>query len=311
MDINGLKELQARIIEKSKKCNLIGGAIVVSIAIITLIINIINKAYFGFAFFIFFELVFGFVIVLIVKSVIIGKDTRTFKKEFKNIFVLNALKSTFEDLVYEPEKGITEDEIRQIGMLNTADRFRSNDYISGTYKGIKFEQSDIHIEEEHKDTDSEGRTTTTWVTIFMGRWMNFDFNKKFKANIQVVSSRFPARSLPWGKKFSKTKMEDIEFNNMFKVYSEMEHDVFYILTPHFMERMKKLYNELNGSIMFCFVDNRLHVAINNTKDSFEWNPLKPINEEEIKNSIIKDIKLITDFVNELNLDNDLFKGGEV
>ena len=45
----------------------------------------------------------------------------------------------------------------------------------------------------------------------------------------------------------------------------------------------------------------------NREDSFEYNVFEPIDEKEINNNITKDIKLITDFVNELNLDNDLFK----
>ena len=40
---------------------------------------------------------------------------------------------------------------------------------------------------------------------------------------------------------------------------------------------------------------------------FEYDVLKPIDEKQINNNIVRDIKLITDFVNELNLDNDLFK----
>ena len=77
--------------------------------------------------------------------------------------------------------------------------------------------------------------------------MIFDFNKNFKSNFQVISNDFIKRSLPRIKNNKKVKLEDIEFNKMFKIYSEIEQD------------------------------------------------------------IIKDIKLITDFVNELNLDNDLFK----
>ena len=42
--------------------------------------------------------------------------------------------------------------------------------------------------------------------------------------------------------------------------------------------------------MLGFLDNRLHVAIDNGQDSFEWNVLKPINEEELKKNILKDIK---------------------
>lgn len=118
---------------------------------------------------------------------------------------------------------------------------------------------------------------------------------------------FIKRSLLRIKNNKKVKLEDIEFNKMFKIYSEIEHDAFYILTPHFMEKIKKLYKELDAPIKLTFMENKLHVAVNNGEDSFEYNVLNPINEEEIEQDIIKDIKLITDFVNELNLDNDLFK----
>ena len=192
-------------------------------------------------------------------------------------------------------------------MLDTGDRFNSNDYISGIYKNIKFEQSDIHMERKHEEKDEDGNKKTVWETIFRGRLMAFDFNKKFKANIRVSSRHFGANSLPWNKKFFNVKMEDIEFNKHFTVYAESEHDAFYILTPQFMEKLQDITKKLNCNIMFCFVDNRLHIAIDNNEDSFEYNVFKPINEQEIEESIVKDIKLITRFVDELNLDNDLFR----
>lgn len=50
-------------------------------------------------------------------------------------------------------------------------------------QNISVEQADVHIEEEYEPTDNNGNTTTTWVTIFRGKWMIFDFNKNFKSNI--------------------------------------------------------------------------------------------------------------------------------
>lgn len=163
------------------------------------------------------------------------------------------------------------------------------------------------IKEKYEEEDKDENKIITWETIFEGRYMIFDFNKNFKSNVQVISNDFIKRSLPRIKNNKKVKLEDIEFNKMFKIYSEIEQDAFYILTPHFMEKIKKLYKELDAPIKLTFMENKLHVAVNNGEDSFEYNVLNPINEEEIEQDIIKDIKLITDFVNELNLDNDLFK----
>ena len=190
------------------------------------------------------------------------------------------------------------------------DRYSSNDYISGKYKNINVIQADVHIEEEHETTDSDGNTTTTWVTIFMGRWMIFDFNKIFKANIQVCQKGFGNSKLSnWGSKtkYKKVMMEDQVFNNIFRTYAQDEHDAFYILTPSLMEKIKKLVNNISGKLLFCFVDNKLHIGIQNNKDSFEHGIFTKINEEKVTNDISQDIKMITNFVDELSLDNDLFR----
>ena len=186
------------------------------------------------------------------------------------------------------------------------DRYTSNDFISAKYKNINVVQADIHIEEEHETTDSDGTTTRTWVTIFKGRWMIFDFNKLFKANIQVSQKGFGNSKLSnWGSetKYKKVMMEDQAFNNTFRTYAQSEHDAFYILTPSLMEKIKKLTSNISGKLLFCFIDNKLHIGIQNNKDSFEHGIFTKINEE----NVTKEIKLITNFVDELSLDNDLFR----
>lgn len=253
-----------------------------------------------------------FVIIagVITTTIINIKPTRKFTLAFKEAFVLKSLKSVFNDLIYEPEKGLDESIIRNTGMMYMGDRYSSNDYISGKYKNINVVQADVHIEEEHETTDSDGNTTTTWVTIFRGRWMIFAFNKLFKANIQVCQKGFGNSKLSnWGSKikYKKVMMEDQSFNNSFRTYAQDEHDAFYILTPSLMEKIKKLTNNISGKLLFCFIENKLHIGIQNNKDSFEHGIFTRINEEKVTNEISQDIKLITNFVDEFSLDNDLFR----
>lgn len=308
MSVEELKQLQSEIIRKNKKCNIMG--LIVFLVLMTLTIvyfkiknipleMLLATAPFALLIYLFF--------IMYIKSKVNGKDIETFHKEFKNVFVLKSLQNIFEDVNYIPEKGFSEEFVDKIGMIDTGDSYSSNDYIFGKYKNITFEQSDIHIAERHEEEDKDGKKETEWVTTFMGRLMIFDFNKNFKANIQVTNWLFSANTLPWNKKFSKVRMEDNEFNNLFAVFAESEHEAFYILTPHFMKKIKELTSKLKCGIMLGFVDNKLHIAVDNYKDSFEYNVFRPINEKEIEESITKDIKLITDFVDELNLDNDLFK----
>ena len=309
MSIEELKQLQAKIIAKNRKWNIIGTILFFSIELITLIIFLNSNTILQIIIMtMIFEMIIVVVIVLIGKNRVNGKDIKTFYKEFKNVFVKRMLETRFSNLVYNYQNGFSEEYIQKMGMINTADSFDSNDYISGTYKSINFEQSDMHIQEEHETTDDDGHTTTYWVTIFLGRLMKFENKKNFKADVQIASNGFEASRLPYYKKFTKVKMEDVEFNKMFKTYAESEHDAFYILTPHFMEKLKDIKKKLNCGVMFCFIDSKLYIAINNNKDSFEYNVLKPINEKVVEENMSKDIDLITNFVDELNLDNNLFRG---
>ena len=74
-----------------------------------------------------------------------------------------------------------------------------------------------------------------------------------------------------------------------------------------MEKIKEIKKRLNCDIMLYFSENKLYIAIDNNDDAFEWDVLKPINEQIIEEKTSKDIKLITDLIDELNLGNDLFK----
>lgn len=291
---------ELEILRKKVKNNVLKGIIIsIVIAIILFIIT-------GLPFLPFFTIFIG----IIITSIATTGPTKKFILAFKETFVLKSLKSVFTDLVYEPEKGLDKSIISNTGMMYMGDRYSSNDFISGKYKNIEVVQADVHIEEEHESTDSDGNTTTTWVTIFRGRWMIFDFNKLFKANIQVSQKGFGNSKISnWGSKikYKRVMMEDQSFNNNFRIYAQDEHEAFYILTPALMEKIKKLTNNISGRVLLCFIDNKLHVGVQNNKDSFEHGIFTKIDEEKVTNEISQDIKLITNFVDELNLDNDLFR----
>ena len=91
-----------------------------------------------------------------------------------------------------------------------------------------------------------------------------------------------------------------------------EEDAFYIITPHFMEKISKLNDMCSGKLILCFINNQLHVGLYNNDDAFEApNYFRIFSKKSAIKSIDKDIKLITMFVDELELDNDLFKSKNV
>ena len=255
----------------------------------------------------------AFVIMVFMLSIVVAvlaqmKPTKKYKKEFKNKFVLSSLNNIFTDLVYEPDRGLNSIVVQSAGMT-TADRYSSNDFVSGKYKGIEVIQADVCIEEKHERRDKDGNVQEYYVTIFEGRWMVFDFNKEFKANIQIREKGFRgAKAKRWGEdKYHKVKMEDVQFNKEFTILAQNEHEAFYILTPRMMERVRQLNANLNGKIFLSFVNDKLHIGLHNGKDSFECSIFTKINEQKINEEVSKEIKIITDCVDELNLDNDLFR----
>ncbi len=256
-------------------------------------------------------LMFGVVGVVVITTIATAAKKREYQLKFKKYFVNSALKTVFTNLTYRPEQGMPEQVIRETQMMYMGDRYSSNDYISGNYKTIGFRQADVHIEEERESTDSDGNTTTYYATIFRGRWMIFDFNKPFKADLQVAQKWFGNNKVSnWGNKnkFQKVKLESVDFNKRFNTFAQSDHEAFYLLTPQTQEKIIRLDDMNQGRLLLCFIDNKLHIGLNDGKDSFEHCPIyTKINEEKVRENVSNDIKQITMFVDELNLDNDLFR----
>lgn len=300
MDVNKLKDIQSEVIRKS--------IIIDTILFVVwgLIMRFIYKNNFSFQSYIILTIII-IIIRLIIRQIFLSKQIIEFNNGFKRIFVLEALKKFFNNLNYSPDKGLGYSVLANTKMINMGDRYSSNDYFEAEYKGVKVRQADVHIEEEHESVDSDGNT---WVTIFKGKWMIFDFNKAFNANIRVSQKGFgnsAILNLRERTKYKKIEMEDSEFNKIFRIYAQDEHDAFYILTPVLMEKIKRLTSDIKGKILLCFIDNELHVGLYNNEDSFEHNVYKKIDEEKINDNISRDIRIITSFIDQLNLDNSLFR----
>lgn len=242
------------------------------------------------------------------------KQNKKYCKYYKEYFVLEILRQYFNNLIYKANAGISKKAIADTGAIYMGERFSSNDYISGKYKDVDFKQSDIHLEKQrhlYLSGKEENIKITYYTTLFKGRWMIFDFNKNFKANVCIYEDGFSNRrinSLFSSGKYKKVNLESSEFNSNFNVYAVDEEEAFYIITPHLMEKISKLNEACSGKLILCFTNNKLHVGLDNRFDSFEApSYFKIFNEKEAIKSINKDAMLITMIIDELGLDVDLFK----
>lgn len=255
-----------------------------------------------------FIFLFVTAIACIITSFTTSKEATAYRDAYKTYFVEQNLRQNFADLHYDRNAGLDHSVVGATGMIDTGDAYHSNDFATGKYKDVAFTQADVHIQERH--TDSEGHTT--YVTTFRGRMMIFEFPKKFNFKLELIGRRFHAYRIPRGtvkgRELSQIDTESSEFNEMFRIYAEDGFEAFYLLDPATIVKLQTIAEKHKYRILFGFIDNKLLIALNDGKDSFE--PPKPnqkINEKEELKKVSEDIKIITDFVDQLSLNRKLFK----
>ncbi len=302
MNFNDVETARIAYAKKIKK------AIVISSTVFILAVVIAVASEGGGA--LFASIFFGFFfacIIYIVCCFIFNKERMAYRNAYKKYFVEQNLRRIFTDISYSHDSGVSRALLDSTGMINTGDVFSSNDYTTGKYKDVDFLQSDVTIQVEQTDSDGD----TTYQTIFKGRWMTFEFPKKFAYRIEVVQKWFPAKRVPKtgtnGKKFEKVEVESPTFHKKFKIYADDGFETFYVLDPALIDHIESLSSNYTGKLLLCFVDNKLHVGLHDNKDAFEPpSALKKIDENAEFEKISKDIKMITDFVDYLKLDNKIF-----
>ncbi len=295
---NQLEELRLKAVKKQNTIYIVSA--IITAIIIVILINI--RVY---------PAIIPIIMVMLTISLLLAnfiKEKKLFLKSYKEKIVIATLNSIFEDVHFDLEKGISKEVIRDTNMMSMGNTYYSNDYFYGKYKDIGFQCSDVTIKEV--TTDGEGHTTTT--TYFDGQWYIFEFNKNFKGSFQVCEKSFHYSKRQGGlfskeEKDEKIEMEDQEFNKQFKVFGTDPHSVFYVLTPNTIERIKKVNNEIPGSLLFCFKNSQLHIGVYNGKDLFEPKLRKKVNLQQDTQTTKSEINSILQFVDILRLDNDLFK----
>ena len=250
------------------------------------------------------ESILIFAVVFLFTNKNTSKEATNYKKAFKAYFIEKQQAAVFQNLEYSHDQGLDKIILESTGLINTGDIYRSNDFTKGKYKDVNFAQADVHILNEYKEKDQNGNIHKRTVTIFKGRYMIFEFPKKFEFKMVISFNGYerPYINPKTKRSLSRIETESPEFNKRFLVYAEDGFEAFYILNPVFIESLEKLGRKYNNAISFFFSDNKLYIGINNGNDSFEPpDPYFPINEQKEKNKVIEEIKSVTEIVDNLKL----------
>lgn len=224
-----------------------------------------------------------------------ARDNKQFQYLYKNTFAKGVLDSIFSDVVCNWEYGFNPHQIEGIGLIRIGNKMYSEDYVSGTYQGVKFEQADVVV----KNVVRTGKHTHTY-TYFEGRVFSFDFPKTDYWSVAVFSKSFVYSGALQNLRHDKVEMESKDFNRNFIVRAMRPVDAFYVLKPQVMECISNLYSHY-GNVAIRYVGGKMYVAINLAGNAFDGNVYKKIIYAEEVDKIRRDCSVIIDVIQSLNV----------
>lgn len=248
---------------------------------------------------------------------VVRKKISDYKKTFKDNIVKSSLSEVFSELSYEPNQGVSIEQVEFSELVELKDEFASNDLMSAKYGKVKFKQADIVISDKSNLVGKNGISNEVTTVCFTGRFLVFDFLKSTVAPVKVMGKNFNPEGNSQGmmsvledklinnKSKHQVFMESKMFNDNFKVFCDHPQTAFYILTPQIVEAITMLSNQYQGKIALCFRDKMMLVAISSKKDSLEAKLLSNRTIWKEKELVLKDIKVITDFIDLMSLENNM------
>ncbi len=255
-------------------------------------------------FFIFIFAGMGYLVLSVIPKA--KEAEKELKTLYKDTFLNGMFNEFFDNARYMGTFGFTQHKVREFELHDLGESFESEDHLIGNYKGVHFEQADVHSwtyypKREHDSTE----------TYFYGRMFIFDLPVRGIQSVKVFNK------LPLdvntgdhrirGSERNRVEMESVQFNNAFSVYSEDAHDAFYVLTPPMMDRLMEIFdryckigNLALHNISFHFKDSKLYFTMECDNKAFDAGRF-PISYPDEKKKMEGDIQVIIDLIEALDL----------
>lgn len=231
--------------------------------------------------------------------------TKQYCSRFKDVVIEPLVKFFDESLIYKKTSYIAQSIYAQSKLFpHHVERYRGDDYVSGTLDKTQLEFSELHT--EYSVQTKNGRR---WVTIFKGLFFVADFNKNFKGRTIVLPDSAEKTFGAFGsflqsKNTSRgtlVKMDDPVFEKEFVVYGTDSIEAHYILSSSLMSRIVDFQKKTKKPIHLAFVGSKVFVAISYGKNLFEAKIFKTLLDFSPIEEYFNDLKIAIDIVEDLNL----------
>jgi len=199
-----------------------------------------------------------------------------FKKEYKQIFS-EYISKTYPDIEYNPFLKISKEILKTSDIVPLGNRQYSEDAFTYFQNDIKVISYDLKTEKHNKKST---------YTLFKGQYIIIEFPRIFDGSHHIEGLN---RIQIFDSNYEKIYMEDVEFCNLFKSYTNLPSEFFYIFTPQMIELIKQIRKTYNSDISICVFENQIHLAIDSRIDGFEIKLFDKISEEDF----LKGLEIIT------------------
>ena len=238
--------------------------------------------------------------------------TKDYTKEFKDKVIEPLITELDSNLNYTHEAYVSQHLFAHSKLFTSPiDKYEGNDFVKGKVDDIKLQFSDIHAQKRTKN--SKGHSN--YSTIFQGLFIVVEFNKHFKGQTVILpdSAQNTFGDLVGGWLQSKNvardelvKMDSIEFEKKFVVYSTDQIEARYILSHTLMDRLLAFKNKSSHPVYISFIGGSIHMAIEYNKDLFEPSIFRSLLDYKIAMEYVQTLHLAISIIDELKLNEKLW-----
>lgn len=255
-------------------------------------------------------LIIGYIIWFVLK---INPLKKTLAERFHKEIVPHIISEFLSETYFQPNNYINEKDYFSSNLFRrSTDRYEGSNLIKGLLGQTSMLFSNLHTQYKTTSTDSKGRTSTQWHTIFHGVFLIADSNKNFNGEIYILpdtAERLLGGIGRWMQvKFGSTGrgemiyLEDPDFEKRYVVYATDPVEARYILTPSMQQYFIELSNTYGKDCVYAsFINGKLFLALSGNFKLFTLNTNRSFKDELTTRYYVENLVRILSSVEILDL----------
>lgn len=246
-----------------------------------------------------FILLVGFLflfVLVFVTSFQTDRKRAEFRRLYKETFVVPVLNEYIESGNYMYDKGFDKSIVSSFQLVELSNGFGSSEYLTGICKGVSFTHSEVLVNHVIYARRNRRRVKVKTIPYFHGRMFIFDLFKKYVPRVRIYSKNFEhADRSQEGTLMVMVSSDYPTLEGIVDIMAVAGQDISSIMTRRMEDLIIHLHNTY-GNLGMNIKDGKLYLCFEYPGDVFDADKDKPLDYQEERNRILKEIQPILDVV---------------